>query len=107
MGTCQHPRNHLIVNSQLSPLQMHELNELDHQLTLAINGSDSIFWDNLMYTVTDTFSWTLVIIALLIIIFKNNTWKEAVMIYVTIALLIVVADRICSGLGGDPPKTLS
>ena len=51
-----------------------------------------------MYTVTDTFSWTLVIIALLIIIFKNNTWKEAVMIYVTIALLIVVADRICSGL---------
>ena len=98
MGTCQHPRNHLIVNSQLSPLQMHELNELDHQLTLAINGSDSIFWDNLMYTVTDTFSWTLVIIALLIIIFKNNTWKEAVMIYVTIALLIVVADRICSGL---------
>lgn len=98
MGTCQHPRNHLIVNSQLSTLQMHELNELDHQLTLAINGSDSIFWDNLMYTVTDTFSWTLVIIALLIIIFKNNTWKEAVMIYVTIALLIVVADRICSGL---------
>ena len=70
MGTCQHPRNHLIVNSQLSPLQMHELNELDHQLT----------------------------ISLLIIIFKNNTWKEAVMIYVTIALLIVVADRICSGL---------
>ena len=72
MGTCQHPRNHLIVNSQLSPLQMHELNELDHQLTLAINGSDSIFWDNLMYTVTDTFSWTLVIIALLIIILCHH-----------------------------------
>ncbi len=77
---------------------MHELNELDHQLTLAINGSDSLFWDNLMYTVTNTFSWTLVIITLLIIIFKNNTWKEAVMVYVTIALLIFVADRICSGI---------
>ena len=77
---------------------MHELNELDHQLTLAITGSDSLFWDNVMYTVTDTFSWTMVIIALLIIIFKNNTWKEAVMVYVTIALLICVADRICSGL---------
>ena len=52
---------------------MNELNELDHQLTLAINGSDSLFWDNVMYTVTDTFSWSLVILALLIIIFKNNS----------------------------------
>lgn len=77
---------------------MHDLNELDHQLTLAINGSDSLFWDNVMYTITDTFSWSLVIIALLIIIFKNNTWKETLMVYITIALLIFVADRICSGL---------
>jgi undecaprenyl-diphosphatase len=77
---------------------MHELNELDHQLTLAINGSDSLFWDNVMYTVTDTFSWTVVIIVLLAIIFKNNTWKEALMVYVTLALLIFVADRICSGM---------
>ena len=74
---------------------MCSLNELDHQLTLAINGSSSLFWDNVMYTVSDTFSWTLVIITLLMIIFKNNTWREAVMIYVTIALLIFVADRIC------------
>jgi undecaprenyl-diphosphatase len=77
---------------------MSSLNEIDHQLTLAINGSDSLFWDNVMYTVTDTFSWTLVIIVLLAIIFKNNTWKEALMVYVTMILLIVVADRICSGM---------
>lgn len=77
---------------------MNELNQLDHQLTLAINGSDSLFWDNVMYTVTDTFSWSVVILVLLIIIFKNNSWREALMVYVTIALLIFVADRICSGL---------
>lgn len=77
---------------------MNEINELDHQLTLAINGSNSLFWDNVMYTITNTFSWSLVILVLLIIIFKNNTWKEAVMVYVTIALLIFVADRICSGM---------
>ena len=71
---------------------------LDHKLTLALNGSDSIFWDNVMYTVTDTFSWTLVIIALLVIVFKNNSWKETVLILVSMILLIVVADRICSGL---------
>ena len=77
---------------------MSSLTEIDHQLTLAINGSDSLFWDNVMYTVTDTFSWTLVIIVLLAIIFKNNTWKEALMVYVAMILLIVVADRICSGI---------
>ena len=77
---------------------MSSLNEIDHQLTLAINGSDSLFWDNVMYTVTDSFSWTLVIIVLLAIIFKNNTWKEALMVYVAMILLIVVADRICSGI---------
>ena len=77
---------------------MSSLNEIDHQLTLAINGSDSLFWDNVMYTVTDTFSWTLVIIVLLAIIFKNNTWREALMVYVAMILLIVVADRICSGI---------
>ena len=77
---------------------MNSIIELDHQLTLALNGSDNLFWDNVMYTVTDTFSWSLVIVALLVIIFKNNSWKEALLIYVTIALLIIVADRICSGL---------
>ena len=77
---------------------MNEINELDHQLTLAINGSDNLFWDNVMYTVTNTFSWSLVMLTLLIIIFKNNSWKEALMVYLTIALLIFVADRICSGI---------
>lgn len=77
---------------------MNELNELDHQLTLAINGSDSLFWDNVMYTVTNTFSWSLVIITLLIIIFKNNNWKEALMVYITIVLLILVSHYICAGI---------
>ncbi|MCM1311991.1 MAG: phosphatase PAP2 family protein [Bacteroides sp.] len=73
------------------------LNTLDQHLTLLINGSNSLFWDNVMYTVTNTFSWTLVIIALLVIIFKNNNLKEAVLVVLTIGLLIFVADRVCSG----------
>lgn len=72
--------------------------ELDQQLTLAINGSDSLFWDNVMYTYTNTFSWSVVIIVLLVIIFKNNSPKEALLVYLSIALLIFVADRLCSGL---------
>lgn len=75
-----------------------DINQLDHTLTLLINGSDSIFWDNVMYTVTNTFSWSMVIVALLVIIFKNNSIKNTLIILLTIALLIFVADRICSGL---------
>ena len=72
--------------------------QLDHEWTLALNGSDSIFWDNVMYTVTNTFSWSLVILTLLIVIFKNNTLREFLLIFLALGLLIVVADRICSGL---------
>lgn len=75
-----------------------DINQLDHTLTLCINGSDSIFWDNVMYTVTNTFSWSLVIVALLVIIFKNNDIKDTLLILLTIGLLIFVADRICSGI---------
>lgn len=71
---------------------------LDQQLTLALNGSTSPFWDNVVYTATNTFSWTLVIIALLIIFFKDRPVKDALLVLLSIALLILVADRLCSGL---------
>lgn len=71
---------------------------LDQQITLALNGSTSPFWDNVVYTTTNTFSWTLVIIALLTVIFKDRPIKDALVILVTIAMLIIVADRLCSGL---------
>ena len=79
-------------------MNLEHLIELDHQWTLALNGSDSLFWDNLMYTYTNTFSWSLVLLTLLIILFKNNTTRQAFIIILTIALLIAVADRLCSGL---------
>lgn len=70
---------------------------IDQQLTLAINGSDSLFWDNVMLTTTSTLAWTLPFAMLLYIIYKNNKLKEALLIVLTLALLITVADRICSG----------
>lgn len=79
-------------------MNIHELDLLDRQLIQVINGSDSVFWDYVMYTVTDTFSWSLVIVALLIVVFRNNTWKESLAILLLIGLLITVADQLCSGL---------
>lgn len=79
-------------------MTLSQLIELDHEWTLALNGSDSIFWDNLMYTYTNTLSWSLVLLFLLVILFKNNTMRQAFLIILTLALLIAVADRLCSGL---------
>lgn len=79
-------------------MDLTHLIELDQKWTLALNGSDSLFWDNVMFTYTNTFSWSLVILTLFFIIFKNNDARQALMITVTIALLIAVADRLCSGL---------
>ena len=79
-------------------MDLAHLIQLDHEWTLALNGSDSIFWDNVMFTYTNTFSWTLVIITLLTIIFKNNTPQRGFAILLTMILLIAVADRLCSGL---------
>ena len=67
-------------------------------ITLALNGSESLFWDNLMVCVTNTFSWSLVIVMLLYIFFHNNTLRDAFIILLTIGLMILVADRLCSGL---------
>lgn len=78
-------------------MDLDKLIHLDQQVTLSINGSESLFWDNVMYTVTNTFSWTLVIITLFWVIFKNNKLKEALLVVLFMALLITVADRICSG----------
>lgn len=78
-------------------MDISSLNELDQRLTLIINGSHSLFWDNVMFTVTNTFSWSLVMLALIVILFKNNTWREALVILLIMGLLIFVADRLCSG----------
>lgn len=72
--------------------------ELDKYITLALNGSDSLFWDNVMITVTSTWSWSLVIFTLIIILFKNNDIRDFLLILVTMGVMIALADRICSGL---------
>lgn len=72
--------------------------DFDRSITLALNGSHSLFWDNLMMVLTNTFAWSILIIMLLYVIFRNNSPKDALMIILTIGLMIFVMDRICSGI---------
>ena len=74
------------------------ITDIDQTITLALNGSKSLFWDNLMMIITNTFSWSLLIVVLLYILFKNNSVRDAFVILFVIGLMIFVADRLCSGL---------
>ena len=67
------------------------IEQLDQTITLALNGSTSLFWDNLMICITNTFSWSLVILMLFYIFFHNNTLRDAFIILLTIGLMILVA----------------
>lgn len=73
------------------------MNELDQQLTLAVNGSQSLQLDNIMLLATETYAWLPLFLALVIIVFKNNSLRQAFIVLAMVALLIAVCDRLCSG----------
>ena len=73
------------------------ITDMDRDLTLALNGSESMFSNNLMTVFTNTISWSLLIAMLLYIFFRNNSPKDAIIILLTIAVMVLVMDRFCSG----------
>lgn len=79
-------------------MDIQQLIEADRQWLLDWNGSDSLFWDGLMWVVSDTKTWLAAAVMLLYIIFKNNKLLHASLILVMIAAVITLADQFASGL---------
>ena len=71
--------------------------DLDQELLLKINGSDSLFWDGFMWTATNMLTWIPMAVVLLYVILKNNKVKEALLIIGMLALVITLTDQISSG----------
>ena len=71
--------------------------DLDQELFLKINGSDSLFWDGFMWTATNMLTWIPMAVVLLYVILKNNKVKEALLIIGMLALVITLTDQIASG----------
>lgn len=57
-----------------------QLIEADKALLLSLNGSDSLFWDGFMWTVTDTKTWIPAVLVLLYVVFKNNRVPQGIVI---------------------------
>lgn len=68
----------------------------EHDLFLALNGSDSAFWDRFMWIFTGKAVWLpLAFFILLVLIYKKN-WRESVLVLLAIVLVITLCDQFAS-----------
>ena len=72
--------------------------DFDKYLLLAINGSDSIFWDGCMKVYTTISIWIPLILILLYILIKNNSFKDFLLLFFAIILVVTCTDVISSGI---------
>jgi len=75
-----------------------QLIQYDKSAFLALNGSDSTFWDGFMWVYTSTTVWIPLALVLLYVIIRNNKLKEALLIILLIAITITICDRVSSGV---------
>jgi len=75
-----------------------QLKTIDNQIFLALNGSESAYWDGVMWTVTNTLTWIPLLLVLLYVVMKNSDMSRLLLVIAAMALTILIADRLSSGL---------
>lgn len=73
------------------------LDQIDKQVLLYLNGMHAPFLDTFMWYVSKTATWSLMLLALIIMLFRKN-WRQALFVIVAITLTITLADQISSGI---------
>lgn len=68
----------------------------ERDLFFALNGSDSIFWDNAMWTFTSIVTWVPIIVLVLYIAFKNQLLKEGLLVLMSLTLVIFLSVHLSS-----------
>lgn len=77
---------------------MDELIRFDQQLLLALNGSDSVWLDQVMLYVTRTSTWIPLFVALLLMLLRLRLWREVLMVVICLALVVLLCDQFASSL---------
>jgi undecaprenyl-diphosphatase len=72
--------------------------ETDRFITLALNGSDSLFLDGIISMFTSMGTWIAVALVSLFIIFRNNTTKNMILIYILLAITVICCDQLSSSV---------
>ena len=79
-------------------MDLQRLVDIDKQLMLALNGSDSLYMDGVMRVYSSTMVWVPVALVLFFVILKNNTPRVSVLTILTIAFAILACDQMSSHL---------
>ena len=79
-------------------MDLQRLIDIDKQVMLALNGSDSLYMDGVMKIYTSTSVWIPVALVLLFIVLKNNRPRTAILTILAVALTIVATDQVSSHL---------
>ena len=72
--------------------------QLERGLFLFLNGTHSSFWDNVMYTYSYRFTWIPFYLCFFFIFVYKKNWKEIVLIFLAIGLVILLCDQLSSGI---------
>jgi undecaprenyl-diphosphatase len=84
---------------------MNEINKIDTQLFLYLNGIHNSFFDSIMYWASDKLFWIPFYLFIVIIIIREYR-KKSVYVLVTIGLLITLCDQTASNLIKNTVKRL-
>ncbi|MDR1273270.1 MAG: phosphatase PAP2 family protein [Odoribacteraceae bacterium] len=74
------------------------LQEWDKTLFLLLNGVHHPYWDYFASIFTGKEAWGLMYASILYVLCKNFDWKTVVLTTLAFALVIVVADQLCSSV---------
>ena len=77
-------------------MDLQRLVDIDKQVMLALNGSNSLYMDGVMKIYTSTVVWLPVALVLLFIVLKNNSPRGALLSVLAVALTIVATDQASS-----------
>lgn len=77
---------------------MDSLIHFDQQLLLALNGSDSVFWDGFWMTITTVGTWILFYLGLFIVLLRSNNMRQLLLIILMVGLAVLLADQGASGI---------
>ena len=79
-------------------MDLQRLVDIDKQVMLTLNGSDSLYMDGVMNVYTSTMVWIPVALVLLFVILKNNTPRISILAVLAVVLTIVACDQVSSHL---------
>lgn len=79
-------------------MDLQRLVDIDKQLLLTLNGSDSLYMDGVMKVYTSTVVWIPVALVLLFIVLKNNTPRTSLLVVLAVALTVIATDQMSSHL---------